>query len=103
MLGRADEADGDDDERPLLELGGRTDVGGRLVAPLEPARGPGWDGEVRGTMIGREPDGLPGDVTGAREPVDRGVSPSVLPMLVPLVTPGVTGVDGRERVTNGLR
>jgi hypothetical protein len=103
-LGRAEGLDDDRDERPVLELvGGRADVEGRVLMPLDPACGRGWDGEVRGTMTGRDPEGLRGESTGAREPVDRGAGLEITPVLEPPVTPGVDGVEGRERLTNGLR
>lgn len=102
-LDRVDGVELDREEPPEVELGGRTAAGGRLLLPLVPICRPGCDGEVRGTMIGREPDELPGETTGAREPVDRGIKPEP-PRVVGLpVTPGMDGVDGRERVTNGLR
>jgi hypothetical protein len=70
VLGRADEREVDPVERPAL--GGRAEVDGRVLIPLEPAGGRAWDGEVRGTMTGRDPEGLRGERTGAREPVDLG-------------------------------
>ena len=103
-LGRADEVELGREEPPELELRGRAALlGGRLVLPLDPICPPGCDGAVRGTMIGREPEELPGDVTGAREPGVRGVKPDEPPVLVLPAMPGVDGVAGRARVTNGLR
>jgi hypothetical protein len=103
VLGRADEPDVDGDERPALELGGRAEVEGRLPIPLDPACGRGCEAEVRGTMTGRDPEGLRGERTGAREPVDRGAGLENPPRLEPPVTPGLVGADGRERLTKGLR
>ena len=103
-LGRAEGLDDDRDERPALELvGGRADVEGRVLIPLEPVCGRGCDGEVRGTITGRDPEGLRGERTGTREPVDRGAGLEIPPGLEPPVTPGAVDVDGRERLTNGLR
>jgi hypothetical protein len=101
VLGRADERDVDPVERPAL--GGRVEVDGRVLIPLEPAGGRAWDGEVRGTMTGRDPEGLRGERAGAREPVDRGAVLEITPELEPMVPPRLLGVDGRERLTNGLR
>ena len=41
VLGRADELDVDPEERPVL--GGRAEVDGRVLIPLDPACGRGWD------------------------------------------------------------